>query len=95
MVRYGFWPFLKHEKMYWEREKQTNRDNKREKKEDILGFFTVYWYSHQSVHPQIFPSVLIAPLNSWRLFICCRLMQPKSHYVWMDAVPFCRACGQI
>lgn len=55
----------------------------------------VYWYSHQSVHPQIFPSGLIALVNSWRLFICCRLMQPKSHYVWMDAVPFCRAARQI
>lgn len=49
----------------------------------------------QSVHPQIFASVLIALVNSCRLFICCRLMQPKSHYVWMDAVPFCRAARQI
>lgn len=57
--------------------------------------FTVYWHSHQSVHPQIFPSILIALVNSWSLFIYCRLMQLKSHYVWMDAVPFCRAARQI
>lgn len=55
----------------------------------------VYRYSHQSAHPQIFPSVLIALVNSWMLFICCRLMQSKSHYVWMDAVPLCRAARQI
>lgn len=35
--------------------------------------------------PQIFPSVPIAPLNSCRLFVCCRLMQLKSHYARMDA----------
>lgn len=69
-------------------------DEERQEKgteEDIF----VYWCSHQSVHPQIFPRVLIALVNSWRLFICCRLMQLKSHYVWMDVVPFCRAARQI
>lgn len=45
--------------------------------------------------PQIFPSVPIAPLNSCRLFVCCRLMQLKSHYARMDAAPFCRAGGPI
>lgn len=68
-------------------------ENMREQK--IFFFFSVYWYSHQSVHQQIFPSVLIAPVNSWRLFIGCGLMQQKLHYVWMDAVPFCRAARQI
>lgn len=34
-----------------------NRDRKHEGTEEDLFFFTVYWYSHQSVHPQIFPSV--------------------------------------
>jgi len=61
---------------------------KREREEEVV-------YSHQSAHPQIFPSVLIALVNSWGLFICGRLMQLKSHYVWMDADPFCRAARQI
>lgn len=67
-------------------------ENMREQK---IIFLMVYWYSHQSVHPLFFSSVLIALVNSWRLFICCGLMQQKSHYVWMDAVPFCRAARQI
>lgn len=91
MVRWGFWPVLKHEKMYWEKKKKkTEIDNRRGQKKRLFCLLV-----QPSVHPQIFPSVLIALVNSWRLFICCRLMQPKSHYVWMDAVPFCRAARQI
>lgn len=69
----------------------TETDNRRGQKKR----FFVYWHSHHSVHQQIFPSVLIALVNSWSLFIYCSLMQLKSHYVRMDAVPFCRAARQI
>lgn len=80
------------------RRKCTGREIKKQrqqggKREGDIFFIYSLWY--QSVHPQIFPSVLIALLYSWRLFICCRLMQPKSHYVWMDAVLFCGAWRQI
>lgn len=86
MIRWGFWPFLKHEKMYWGENQQRQAEGDRRRDD-----FSVY--GHQSVHPQIFPSVAL--VYSWRLFICCRLMQLKSHYVWMDTVPFCRAARQI
>lgn len=90
MIRWGFWSFLKQQKMYWEkkRQRQTKGGDRRK---DVL----VYWHSHPAAHPQIFPSVLIALVNSRSLFIYCWLMQLKSHYVWMDGVPFCRAAIQI